>query len=110
KINGLCFLVIALLAVLVDGCAPAPIASTNTAAPPTATVPPPTFTAEPTSTTVAPTNTPSPPPLNLDWLLTADEINSISEGIGVLQWELIDTKSDEYRVCHFFQGQSDSFN
>lgn len=110
KINGLSFLVVALLVVLVNGCAPAPIPPTNTAVPPTTTVPPPTFTAEPTSTSVTPTNEPSPPTLSLDWLLTVDEINSISDGIGVIQWELMDTKSDEYRVCHFFQGQSDSFN
>jgi len=43
-------------------------------------------------------------------LLTVDEINSISKGIGIIQWELIGTESEDYRVCHFFEGQSDSFN
>ena len=105
---GLVLHMFVFLAVLVSGCAP--VVPANTTVPPTDTVPPPTVTAEPTSTSVAPTNTPSPPALSLDWLITADEINSISDDIGVFQWELIDTKSDEYRVCHYFQGHSDSFN
>jgi hypothetical protein len=111
KIRGFSFLVVALLVVLVSGCAPATVAPTNTPPPPTSTVLPLTFTPSPLPPT--PTVTPqssNTTKLNLDWLLTADEINSISEGIGVIQWELGDVKSDEYRVCHFFQGQSDSFN
>jgi len=111
KISGLSFLVLSLLVVLVSGCAPATVAPTNTPLPPTSTVPPPTLTPSPIPPT--PTATPqssNTSKLNLDWLLTADEINSISKGIGVFQWELGDVKSDEYRVCHFFQGQSDSFN
>lgn len=59
KINRLSFLVVALFAVLVNGCASATIAPTNTAPPPTSTVPPPTFTLTPTIT-LTPTKTSTP--------------------------------------------------
>lgn len=58
RINEIGFLVVALLAFLINGCAPAvAIALTNTPPPPTSTVPPPTSTP---TITLTPTKTPTP--------------------------------------------------
>jgi len=107
-------LVLSVLALLITvaliGCASAPVAPT-TAPLPTSTVPSPTFT--PSSIPPTPTAKPqssNTSKLNLDWLLTADEINSISEDIGVVQWELVDVSPGENRICHSFNGQSWSAN
>jgi len=109
RINGLSFLALALLVVLVSGCAPATVAATNTASPPTPTIPPPTLTPSPIPPTAKPQSS-NTSKLNLDWLLTADEMNSISKGIGVVQWELVDESPGENRICHSFKGQSWSTN
>lgn len=48
--------------------------------------------------------------LSLEWLVTADEINSFSKDIGVVQWELVDQFSGENAVRHTFKGTSWSSN
>jgi hypothetical protein len=44
--------------------------------------------------------------LSPKWLVTADEINSFSKDIGVIQWELIDESAGEYSIRNSFKGTS----
>ena len=70
----------------------------------------PTATQAPTLTGVPSPTVPgidnSQEELSLDWPVTAEELNSFSEDIGITDWELLDTKQSEFRACHIFEGQS----
>src|SRR3990172_5716427 len=44
--------------------------------------------------------------LSLDWLITADELNSFSTDIGIIEWQLTQETPGENRVCRTFQGVS----
>ena len=44
--------------------------------------------------------------LSLDWLVTADELNSFSTDIGIVQWQPTQDTPGESRICRSFQGVS----
>ena len=44
--------------------------------------------------------------LSLDWLITADELNSFSTDIGIIEWKLTHDTPGENRICRTFQGVS----
>ena len=44
--------------------------------------------------------------LSVDWLITADELNSFSTDIGIIEWQLTQETPGENRVCRIFQGVS----
>ena len=44
--------------------------------------------------------------LSVDWLITADELNSFSTDIGVIEWQLTQETPGENRICRTFQGVS----
>ncbi|MBI5352663.1 MAG: hypothetical protein HZB50_08520 [Chloroflexi bacterium] len=44
--------------------------------------------------------------LTLDWLATADELNSLSTEVGIIEWKLIQDFPGENRICRSFQGVS----
>lgn len=44
--------------------------------------------------------------LSLDWLVTADELNSFSTDIGIIDWKLARDTPGEKRICRTFQGVS----
>jgi hypothetical protein len=46
----------------------------------------------------------------LDQLVTVKDINSFSEDLGIIQWQIDDESAGEYRVCRVFRGQSWSIN
>ena len=48
--------------------------------------------------------------LSAKWLVSADEINSFSKDIGVIQWELVDELAGENAIHHTFKGVSWSSN
>ena len=59
-------------------------------------------------------DTPSPEPtisggevsLSLDWLVTAEELNSFSTDIGITEWKATEDTPGEKRICRSFQGVS----
>lgn len=57
-----------------------------------------------------PTLTPAPNGagnnLLVDWLVTADELNSFSTDIGIVEWQLTQETPGENRICRTFQGAS----
>lgn len=44
--------------------------------------------------------------LSLDWLVTADELNSFSTDIGIIDWKLEKDTPGEKRICRTFRGDS----
>ena len=44
--------------------------------------------------------------LNPDWLVTATELNQISNDIGVIQWQVTEEMPGQNRVCRMFEGES----
>ena len=44
--------------------------------------------------------------LSMDWLITADELNSISADIGILNWQLVEDTPGQNRICRTFRGTS----
>ena len=44
--------------------------------------------------------------LSLNWLVTANELNSFSTDIGILDWKLIQEDPGQNRVCRTFHGAS----
>jgi hypothetical protein len=44
--------------------------------------------------------------LTLDWLVTADELNSLSTELGIVEWKLTQDTPGEKRICRSFQGVS----
>ncbi len=59
-------------------------------------------------------DSPSPEPtisggdvsLSLDWLVTAEELNSFSTDIGIIEWKATEDTPGEKRICRSFQGVS----
>ncbi|MCB8984943.1 MAG: tetratricopeptide repeat protein [Ardenticatenaceae bacterium] len=122
---------------LVVGCAPTAeqptatveVVPTDTVAP-TATataVPSPTFTPQPTNTaTPLPTNTPKPTttptplpsptpttpsissePFHLDYLVTAPQLNLLTQDMGIIEWQVEGADLEwENRLCRTFLGVS----
>ncbi|MCC7118887.1 MAG: hypothetical protein IT310_10220 [Anaerolineales bacterium] len=45
-------------------------------------------------------------PLAMDWLVTADELNSFSTDVGIVGWSVIKDTPGENRICRSFQGAS----
>lgn len=120
---------------LVVGCAPTaeqPTATveavpTDTVVPTATAVSSPTFTPKPTATpTPLPTNTPTPKPsptatatklpalsepFNIDYLVTASQLNLLTEDIGIVEWEAEGADLEwQYRLCRSFLGVSWSIN
>lgn len=101
---------------------PEPSTATLTPEPPTATLTPepPTATLTPESPTA--TLSPEPPTANpnssttfstgpnVEWLITAEDLNKFSNDIGIVQWELDEELLGEFRICRFFSGVSWSVN
>lgn len=92
-------------------------------------VPSPTFTPQPTATaTTPPTNTPEPTntptpkpsptatatklpassdPFHLDYLVTASQLNLLTEDLGIIEWEAEGADLEwQYRLCRSFLGVS----
>jgi hypothetical protein len=44
--------------------------------------------------------------LSLDWLVTPDELNSISSDIGIAEWKTVQDSPGQNRICRTFQGAS----
>ena len=44
--------------------------------------------------------------LSLDWLVTAEELNSFSTEIGITEWKATEDTPGEKRICRSFQGVS----
>ena len=44
--------------------------------------------------------------LSMDWLVSADELNSLSTEIGIVEWKLVKEFPGENRICRSFQGAS----
>lgn len=44
--------------------------------------------------------------LSLDWLVTAEELNSFSTDIGIIEWKATEDTPGEKRICRSFQGVS----
>lgn len=44
--------------------------------------------------------------LSLDWLVTAEELNSFSTDIGITEWKATEDTPGEKRICRSFQGVS----
>jgi hypothetical protein len=44
--------------------------------------------------------------LSQDWLVTAEELNSLSTDIGIIEWKLTQETPGENRICRMFQGVS----
>jgi hypothetical protein len=44
--------------------------------------------------------------LTLDWLVTADELNSFSTDLGIVEWKITQDTPGEKRICRSFQGVS----
>jgi len=44
--------------------------------------------------------------LSLNWLVTADELNSFSTDIGIVEWQQTQETPGENRICRTFQGAS----
>jgi hypothetical protein len=44
--------------------------------------------------------------LSLGWLITPDELNSISSDIGIVQWKTVQDSPGQNRICRTFQGAS----
>ena len=44
--------------------------------------------------------------LSLDWLVTAEELNSFSTDIGIIEWKATEDTPGENRICRSFQGVS----
>ena len=44
--------------------------------------------------------------LSMDWLVTADELNSFSADIGIVEWKSIQDTPGQNRICRTFQGAS----
>ena len=76
-----------------------------------------TQAASPEPATPKPVNnsaSPSPEPtisggdvsLSLDWLVTAEELNSFSTEIGITEWKATEDTPGEKRICRSFQGVS----
>lgn len=76
-----------------------------------------TQAASPEPATPKPVNnsaSPSPVPtisgsdvsLSLDWLVTAEELNSFSTDIGIIEWKATEDTPGEKRICRSFQGVS----
>ena len=76
-----------------------------------------TQAATPEPATPKPVNnsdSPSPEPsisggdfsLSLDWLVTAEELNSFSTDIGINEWKATEDTPGEKRICRSFQGVS----
>jgi len=100
KSIGSVFLTVVFLMVLLSGCAPA----STSVAPALAPSP---ISSSPTETSGSNGNIIK---LSPAWLVTADEINSLSKDIEVVQWELIDELAGENAIRHTFKGTSWSSN
>ncbi|MBL8080312.1 MAG: hypothetical protein JNM55_20245 [Anaerolineales bacterium] len=46
------------------------------------------------------------PSLAMEWLVTANELNSFSTDIGIVSWAVIEDTPGENRICRSFQGAS----
>lgn len=44
--------------------------------------------------------------LAMEWLVTADELNSFSDDIGIVSWTVTKDTPGENRICRSFQGAS----
>jgi len=44
--------------------------------------------------------------LTSDWLVTADELNSFSSDIGIVDWQLTEDTPGQNRICRSFHGSS----
>lgn len=44
--------------------------------------------------------------LSMDWLVTADDLNSFTADIGIIDWKSIEDTPGENRICRSFQGVS----
>lgn len=45
-------------------------------------------------------------PLAMEWLVTADELNSFSADLGIVGWTVLQDTPGENRICRSFQGAS----
>lgn len=45
-------------------------------------------------------------PLAMEWLVTADELNSFSADLGIVGWTVLKDTPGENRICRSFQGAS----
>lgn len=64
------------------------------------------FLAAPASPTVSESTTVSSAAPRLDALVTASELEPLSEALGIVAWEMVQETPGENRVCRTFQGQS----
>lgn len=44
--------------------------------------------------------------LNPDWLVTAADLNQLSDDIGIAQWFVTEDLPGQHRICRMFQGAS----
>lgn len=44
--------------------------------------------------------------LNPDWLITAPELNRISHGVGIVQWQVTEDIPGQHRICRMYEGVS----